>query len=76
MFYFLWALNASERNIGEIFNMILAKALGELDKECPTLPDWSLFPVLIICHILGGLITEFLEKPAAKYLTPAPPPRR
>ena len=72
MFYLLWALHAREREIGEIFNMILAKALGELDPACPTLPDWSLPLVLVLCHVLGGLVTEFVEKPMCKYLAPNP----
>ena len=72
MFYLLWALHAREREIGEIFNMILAKALGELDPACPTLPDWSLPLVLVLCHVLGGLVTEFVEKPMCKSLAPNP----
>ena len=55
--------------------MILAKALGELDPACPTLPDWSLPLVLVLCHVLGGLVTEFVEKPMCKYLAPNPPKR-
>ena len=51
------ALHAREREIGEIFNMILAKALGELDPACPTLPDWSLPLVLVL---VGAMMTAAL----------------
>lgn len=67
MFYTLWAMN--DHDLGEIYNMVLAKALGELRPGSPILPIWTLPMILAICHALGWATVVLVEEPALKWLT-------
>jgi|TARA_B100000482_G_scaffold188035_1_gene167395 hypothetical protein len=65
----LWALNPGR--VSEIYNMVIARAVGLKDTDAPILPLSTLPVVLILVHIAGYLLFKFVEVPALILLTQA-----
>jgi len=69
MFGLLWSLNPG--HISEIYDMILARAVGLQETESPILPLYTLPGVLLLVHLAGAALFTFLEVPALSWLTRA-----
>ena len=67
MISLVWALYPSR--IGEIYNMILARAVGLKDTDAPIPPVFTLFAALILVHLGGFTLFTFIELPALRWLT-------
>lgn len=67
MLGFLWILNPD--CISEIYNMIIARAVGLKEANAPILPLVALPAVLILAISGGFLIFKFVELPALRILT-------
>lgn len=67
MFSLIWALDPSR--ICDIYDMILARAVGLKGTNAPVLPTFALSAVLILVHIGGFILFTFIELPALRWLT-------
>ena len=66
----LWALNPN--SVHEIYDMILARAVGLKENDAPILPVLAYFPLLCLIHLGGFTLFTFVELPALAWLTHVP----